>query len=113
MSNVHFKIRVTAGDAIALGPGKIELLNLIHAHGSIAAAAKQMKMSYRRAWELVDVMNQCFDEPLVMRSVGGSQGGGAQLTALGHQVLAQYQAILLKFEQACQAELAFFYAHLK
>lgn len=56
MSKDNFKIRITSGDYVALGPGKAELLNLIHERGSISAAAKQMKMSYRRAWQLVDVI---------------------------------------------------------
>ena len=66
-----------------MGPGKADLLDAIRQTGSISASAKLMKMSYRRAWELVDVMNRCFDLPLVQTSPGGAHGGGAQLTELG------------------------------
>lgn len=113
MSNDNFKIRITSGDSVALGPGKAELLNLIDERGSISAAAKQMKMSYRRAWQLVDVMNQCFDQPLVLSSVGGIRGGGAQLTDLGRQVLENYHKVLFISQNACNKELEFISAHLK
>lgn len=113
MSNVNFKIRIANGSVTAMGPGKAELLSLIHQFGSISAAAKQMKMSYRRAWELVEVMNQSFDQPLVSSSVGGTHGGGATLTEFGHQVLKTYHSILVKAENACDKELSFIYAHLK
>lgn len=113
MNHADFKIRISLGPSIAIGPGKADLLNLIDELGSISAAAKQMKMSYRRAWELVDVMNRCFDQPLVVSSVGGSHGGGAQLTELGRQVLSNYKTIIIKSKNACSNELNFIQKHLK
>lgn len=113
MSNMKLKIRLTCDKTIAFGPGKFELLNHIAELGSISAAAKQMKMSYRRAWELVDVMNQCFKEPLVITVAGGSHGGGAQLTELGKQALVQYRQIMESTHHACQNQLAFFESHLR
>ncbi|MDD2833854.1 MAG: LysR family transcriptional regulator [Methylotenera sp.] len=113
MINLQFKIRISNGDAIAMGPGKAELLTFISELGSISAAAKRMQMSYRRAWELVDVMNSCFDQPLVLSNVGGSHGGGAQLTEFGSQILANYHTILLKSQAASANELAFIAEHLK
>lgn len=113
MNNPDFKIRISLGPSIAIGPGKADLLNLIDELGSISAAAKQMKMSYRRAWELVDVMNRCFDQPLVVSSVGGSHGGGAQLTEFGRQVLCTYKSIILNAKNACSKELDFIHQHLK
>jgi molybdate transport system regulatory protein len=81
----------------AFGPGKAELLNHIAATGSIRTAAKEMKMSYQRAWQLVQVMNVLFREPLVEVSRGGGHGGGAQLTPAGEEVLRRYAHM----EQAC------------
>ena len=87
------KLRLLHGDDIAMGPGKADLLDAIAQAGSISAAARRMNMSYRRAWLLVEVMNRCFAEPVVARAVGGSHGGGAQLTATGVQVLAAFRTM--------------------
>ena len=86
-------IRVDFGAFGYLGPGKIALMELISKHGSISAAGKEMGMSYRRAWLLVDEINQIFREPLVAKQMGGSGGGGARLTKLGRDVVGRYRAI--------------------
>ncbi len=80
---VKFRLRVTSGDDIAVGPGKIDLLEAIAKSGSITAAAKDLGMSYRRAWLLVDTMNRCFKSPVVDAEAGGRRGGGTALTPLG------------------------------
>ncbi len=85
------RLRVLLGAAVAIGPGKADLLDAIAASGSISAAAKRMGMSYRRAWLLVDTMNRCFRGPLVASARGGTGGGGARLTPLGEMVLARYR----------------------
>lgn len=85
------RIRILAGSAIALGPGKADLLRAIDETGSISAAARRMRMSYRRAWLLVHTMNECFRSPLVEAEKGGPDGGGARLTATGREVLVHYQ----------------------
>ncbi|RBW49050.1 winged helix-turn-helix domain-containing protein [Marinobacter sp. F3R11] len=85
------RLRLKTGDTIALGPGKAQLLELIGQYHSISAAARALKMSYRRAWLLVDTMNSCFRQPLVLTSTGGSQGGGATLSAEGLKVLSLYR----------------------
>ncbi len=85
------QIRLMKGDAIAMGPGKAELLAAIAATGSIAAAGRHMNMSYRRAWLLVETMNQSFSEPLVLSAKGGKHGGGAHLSPLGEQILTLYR----------------------
>jgi molybdate transport system regulatory protein len=83
---------VIFGQDIALGPGKAELLELLQETGSITKAARKMKMSYMRAWTLIQTMNNCFKTPLVLSKHGGAHGGGgAELTALGRQVLQLYQ----------------------
>ena len=89
--SVQPRFRILSGRDIALGPGKAELLALIGQTGSINQAAKRMKMSYMRAWSLVQTMNRCFKGPLVLAAHGGEGGGGAQLTESGRRVLALYQ----------------------
>lgn len=77
----------------ALGPGKVRLLELIGETGSISAGGRAMKMSYRRAWMLVDELNHMFREPLVEARPGGTNGGGATLTEIGSDVVRRYRAI--------------------
>lgn len=113
MSNNLLKIRITSGSAIAMGPGKAELLEAIDTCGSISSAAKQMQMSYRRAWELVDVMNKCFQQPLVISSPGGHQGGGAQLTEFGRFILKSYRDLVVKAHIAAEVELNQILSNLK
>ena len=102
----HLTIRVDFGAFGYLGPGKIALMELISKHGSIAAAGKEMGMSYRRAWLLVDEINQIFREPLVEKQTGGSGGGGAQLTELGREVIGRYRAIERAAAAAAAADIA-------
>lgn len=83
--------RVTRGAQIALGPGKADLLEAIATKGSISRAAGSMRMSYRRAWLLVETMNQCFDRPLVATSRRRREG--ARLTDDGARVLQLYRRL--------------------
>jgi molybdate transport system regulatory protein len=85
------KIQIACGDALALGPGKADLLDAIIAEGSISGAARALGMSYRRAWLLVDEMNRCFDPVLVETLKGGGRERGAKVTATGLTVLAAYR----------------------
>ena len=93
------------GDDIAIGPGKADLLEGIRDTGSIAAAGRAMKMSYKRAWLLVDTMNACFKEPLVRTSKGGASRGGAELTSLGEDVLERFRAMQKTAEASVQHEM--------
>lgn len=102
------RLRVLLGEAIAIGPGKAQLLEQIEATGSISAAARSMGMSYRRAWLLVDTMNQCFHEPLVETAAGGKGGGGARVSPLGHEVLARYRAMERRAAAAVEDAMAEF-----
>jgi molybdate transport system regulatory protein len=104
MANIKFAIRLMHDDLIAMGPGKADLLEAIQRSGSISAAAKHMQMSYKRAWDLVTVMNSTFKAPLVVTATGGSHGGGATLTASGEQVLQAYRALQQKAEQFIATE---------
>jgi molybdate transport system regulatory protein len=99
-------IRIDLSDHGAIGPGKIRLLELVGESGSISAAGRAMNMSYRRAWLLIDGLNQCFRSPVVETQLGGTRGGGAILTQLGHDVIARYRAIERAAMKAGAAELA-------
>src|SRR5258708_1635261 len=83
MPRLKIKVQLLAGDAIAIGPGKAELLEWLQRTGSISGAAKGMGLSYRRAWLMIDTMNRAFAEPLVTTSHGGAHGGGAMVTPAG------------------------------
>ena len=76
-----------------IGPGKINLLEAIDREGSISAAGRALGMSYRRAWELVDSLNQLVGVAVVQASTGGHRGGGATLTEAGRSLVADYRAI--------------------
>ncbi len=92
-TKIDLKARLLHGGDIAMGPGKADLLEAIASTGSISGAGRAMKMSYRRAWQLVDLMNRCFSEPLVHSAAGGQQGGGARLTEMGQLVLSRFRAM--------------------
>ena len=102
---VQFRLRITRGQDIAVGPGKVDLLEAIAATGSITAAARQLGMSYRRAWLLVDTMNRCFEEPVVAAEAGGKRGGGTRLTATGRRAIAHYRRIERLAAKASAGEL--------
>lgn len=104
--SLRVRLRLKAGPKLVLGPGRLEILLGIAETGSISAAARTMNMSYRRAWLLVDDINHCFEKPLVESVTGGKRGGGAQLTPLGERVVATYQRLLDKTEQAIAEDRA-------
>ncbi|MFN3954480.1 MAG: winged helix-turn-helix domain-containing protein [Pararhodobacter sp.] len=90
--HTRLRIRITFGNKEMIGPGKAELLERIDRCGSIAAAGREMGMSYKRAWELVGTLNAMFREPLVESTRGGPGGGGAVLTEAGREIVALYRA---------------------
>jgi molybdate transport system regulatory protein len=85
------RLRVTCGNDIALGPGKMELLALLVETGSLNEAARRMDMSYMRAWKLIKTMEKCFREPVVVAERGGKSGGGMKVTNTGRRALTMYQ----------------------
>ena len=85
------RIRIVFGDQEMIGPGKAELLERIDRCGSIAAAGREMGMSYKRAWQLIGTLNAMFRDPLVESTRGGPGGGGAMLTEAGRHVLNLYR----------------------
>ena len=108
-----FFLRILFDDAERLGPGKVALLEAIAAEGSISGAARMMGMSYRRAWLLVEAMNDMFIEPVTETAQGGAHGGGASLTPFGHQVVARYRSIEESLRHAAAQDVAFLERHLR
>jgi molybdate transport system regulatory protein len=100
------RLRIDLSPDSALGPGKIALLERIDATGSLSQAARELGMSYRRAWLLLDDVNRMFTEPATTASVGGSGGGGAQLTDLGRAIIKAYREIEDAAEKAASARIA-------
>lgn len=95
MSRLHpeFFLRLYLGEGEMIGPGKAALLEGIARTGSISAVGREMGMSYKRAWMLVEAMNEMFAEPLVSSARGGAGGGGAALTPTGEEVLALFRQV--------------------
>jgi len=102
----RLRIRIVFGENEMMGPGKADLLEGIARCGSIAAAGREMGMSYKRAWELIGTLNAMFRAPLVESTRGGPGGGGAVLTDFGHEVVAQYRAFEAEAAASGSARLA-------
>lgn len=93
MANAHLSIRIDLASGDRIGPGKIKLLEAIRTTGSISGAARSIGMSYRRAWLLVEEINEALREPAVTAETGGRRGGGAMVTPVGEKVVGLYRAI--------------------
>ncbi|MCB1619416.1 MAG: LysR family transcriptional regulator [Thiothrix sp.] len=89
---------IESSQGMFLGQGRVTLLERIREHGSISAAARSMKMSYRQAWDQVNAMNSHSPAPLVSSATGGRGGGGASLTETGEQAVALFQAVKRDFD---------------
>ena len=109
MSKAHtptIRLRIDLSPDSAIGPGKIALLEHIEATGSLSQAARELGMSYRRAWLLLNDVNRMFSDPATTASVGGSGGGGAQLTELGRAIVKAYREIEDAAEKAASTRIA-------
>ena len=104
-AELKLRMRLTVGDVIAVGPGKIALLEALAATGSITAAAKSLDMSYRRAWLLIDELNNALEEPAVSTSQGGVRGGGSKLTPSGEKLVQLYREIEKKALAHCKGQI--------
>jgi molybdate transport system regulatory protein len=113
VSETRLTLRVDFGSSRSIGPGKIRLLEAIGRTGSISQAGRSLGMSYRRAWLLIDDMNQCFRHPVVNARPGGSQGGGAVLTEFGTELVRDYRALETAAETAAKPQLRGFEAALR
>lgn len=103
---VQFRLRVYRDEGVAIGPGKVALLEAVARMGSISAAARELGMSYRRAWMLIDETNRALRSPAVNTATGGVRGGGAALTQVGEEVIKRYRAIESTAEGAAAADIA-------
>lgn len=97
--------RLYIGNGIRIGPGKIDLLRAVDATCSISAAARALEMPYKRAWLLINSLNQAFGYPVIETATGGKGGGGASLTPLGRQLVAAYDALEERLNRESSAEL--------
>jgi molybdate transport system regulatory protein len=106
-------LRILGRGSPAMGPGRASLLEGIERTGSISAAARDMDMSYRRAWQLVQAINESFAEPLVLKETGGRAGGGAVLTPFGRRVVERYRRMEAKASSSIAADIESFSGFLK
>ena len=93
MAGTRLSIRIDLENGRRIGPGKIALLEAIRSTGSISAAARALDMSYRRAWLLVEEVNDALREPAVTAETGGRRGGGAAVTPAGERLVGLYRTI--------------------
>jgi molybdate transport system regulatory protein len=87
------RFRIDFANNCYVGPGKIDLLEAIHRSGSLSQAARDLGMSYRRAWLLVDSLKASFRESVTIAETGGKGGGGVTLTPFGRQLIRSYRAL--------------------
>lgn len=97
--------RIYIGDELAIGPGKIDLLRAVGETRSISAAARALGVPYKRAWLLIETLNQGFGRPVIETTAGGKGGGGASLTLLGQELIAAYDALEKRINVEASAEL--------
>ncbi len=90
---IKSRIWIESDENVFLGEGRIQLLRAIAKEGSLSKAAKSLKMSYKKAWKLIDAMNTSAPEPLVITTSGGNGGGGSQITPYGHKMIATFEQI--------------------
>jgi molybdate transport system regulatory protein len=100
---LKIKAQVLVGDAIAIGPGKADLLEAVAETGSIAAAGRKLGLSYRRTRDMIDTLNASWKVPLVDTVKGGTRGGGTTLTTAGAEVLHRYRALQEALARAAEA----------
>ncbi|MGU7782222.1 winged helix-turn-helix domain-containing protein [Burkholderia sp. PU8-34] len=103
---VSFRMRIRMGDTVALGPGKVSLLEAVREHGSISAAARSLGMSYRRAWLLIDELNRSLTSPATVSEQGGHSGGGCTLTPVGEEIVRVYREIERQAQAHCAKQIA-------
>lgn len=104
----RLSVRIDLAGGARIGPGKVAVLEAIGRTGSISGAGRALGMSYRRTWGLVEDLNRSLGRTVVAAVSGGAGGGGAELTEVGHAVVACYRAIEADSEAAAQKHLLSF-----
>ena len=111
-SGIRVRFRVDFSRGCSIGVGKIELLEAIGRTGSISKAAREIGMSYRRAWLLIEDMKVNLDAAVVAASTGGVHGGGTSLTPFGRQMIERYRQLESEFQQLAKTRLGDLSAHV-
>jgi molybdate transport system regulatory protein len=107
------RFRIDFSENCNVGPGKIALLEEIRKCGSLSQAARMMKLSYRRAWLLIDSLNNTFDVPATVNQTGGTRGGGAEVTAFGVLLIERYREAEQKLNEVAGGCLEEIGRHVK
>src|SRR5580698_9937631 len=103
---VRFRMRIRQAESVAIGPGKVDLLEAVQQHGSISAAARSLGMSYRRAWLLIDELNRSLKAPATHSEQGGQSGGGCTLTPVGERIIHLYREVEVEAQRSCAKQIA-------
>jgi molybdate transport system regulatory protein len=90
---IKSRIWIELDDNVLLGEGRVRLIKAIETTGSLSKAAKSLKMSYKKAWTLIDAVNKSAKEPVIITSIGGKNGGGAHLTSYGKTLITTFENI--------------------
>lgn len=103
--SLKVRLRIDFDDLHSVGPGKIALLERMRDCGSLSQAARELDMSYRRAWQLLASLNTSFNEPVIVTSVGGKGGGGSEITQLGLALIDTFRALEEEITSLAQRRL--------
>ena len=108
MKKKEIRVRcwITVNGEKHFGPGPAELLERIQSSGSIAKAAAEMRMSYKKAWDIIENMNARGSKPYVIARKGGKKGGGTEVTAPGKKVLKSYESLKRRIQEVVRKERA-------
>ncbi|HRO50497.1 MAG TPA: LysR family transcriptional regulator [Hyphomicrobium sp.] len=112
LSRASLRLRIVFSEERKIGPGKVDLLETIARTGSISSAARELGMSYRRAWLLMDEFGRLFKRPILTTAAGGAHGGGAELTDFGRAVIAAYRRMEDRTAEVVRSELVAFESDL-
>jgi len=108
LNNQNYQIKtsfwIDLDGSRCFGKGKMQLLEWIEKTGSINKAAKQMNMSYKKAWTMIAELNQQFAKPMVVTQSGGKEGGGTELTDDAKQLMKYYIELNQRIDQFTTSE---------
>jgi len=91
--SIRAELEIQKNGECFLTPRRVDLLRKIKSTGSILAASKEIRMSYQQAWSFVEQMNRLSPLPVVSRKRGGTNGGGADLTPFGANLIERYEKL--------------------